>query len=98
MIDLKNLYYQSLEDFLRHFDMSAESVFPRNIFEDLFREKLDFGLAVTFLIGPFLFVSEDGEVPDLTKEVMTDIDFKLDDKYKDRLRDAVEEFIDLGYL
>lgn len=98
LVRLKNLYYKSLNDFLHYFDMSAESVFPKKTFENLFQEKLDFGLVISFIALPFIFVAENHEVPDITERHIVDIEFQLDDKYKDRLSDVVEEFIDLGYL
>ncbi|XP_028179111.1 uncharacterized protein LOC114366441 [Ostrinia furnacalis] len=41
---LKDLYFSTMEQFLKYFEMDIQKYYPREEFEDLFKKRLDFGL------------------------------------------------------
>ncbi|KAJ0178075.1 hypothetical protein K1T71_005898 [Dendrolimus kikuchii] len=94
---LKDTYYKQLEYFLKYFDLDVDHSLPREKFERIYEETLDYGLIIMITIAPFMFADE-GDVPDVANVSMSSLDFKVDDAYKNYLRDIVEDFIDWGYL
>lgn len=97
MENLKNLYFETLKSFLKYFDIEVEDVFPRKTFERMYEEAMDYGLIVIVLLAPIILADEN-DAPDLEKQALETARFKVDDVYKDRLRDVCEDFIEWGYL
>ncbi|KOB77193.1 Ecdysteroid 22-kinase [Operophtera brumata] len=97
MTYLKDLYFETLEKYLQYFDVPVESMYPRKKFEKEFAEKRDYGLMISVYYVPFAFVME-GEIPDLSKEKLPDLEMVLDERFRDRFVGAIEEFIELGFL
>lgn len=93
--DLKDLYYNTLENFLKYFDVDSQKVYPRNEFERVYEEKLDFGLMMGLQLLPYMFASED-DIPDLTTEMYTS--FEIVDSFNERLCEIIEEFTEWGYI
>lgn len=96
LIHLKNLYYNSLKNFLINFNLDINDFFPTETYERLFKEKLDFGLMINVFYVPYLFASEE-DVPDVTQS-LKDIKFNIDPRFGDRFRGVVYDFINWGYL
>ncbi|XP_075979083.1 uncharacterized protein LOC142978495 [Anticarsia gemmatalis] len=97
LASLKDLYYGTMKGFLQKFGIDIEAVLPRNLFEKIYKEKLDFGLMVLSFYGPFLFAVE-GNAPDVTTEELSTLNFKVDDRFTKRYREIVDEFIQWGYI
>ncbi|CAB3220334.1 unnamed protein product [Arctia plantaginis] len=97
MINLKNLYFRSMKAFLEKFEMDIDKLYSITDFEKDFREKLDFGLMVNIFYAPFLFALEE-EAPDVTTEDLSSLKFKVDDKFTERFRGVVDDFIQWGYV
>ncbi|XP_059058008.1 uncharacterized protein LOC131851517 [Achroia grisella] len=86
--DIKILYYETMTTFLRYFDMNIEDYFPRDTFETLFKERLDFGLVVAIWLLPLTFAAAD-DVPDFSKTSPADVQFKVDKALKFRLEGII---------
>lgn len=95
MLDLKDLYYDTLDNFIKYFDLDIQKVYPRNEFDRVYEEKLDFGIIVSLFLLPFMFISED-DIPNATKS--SDISFKICDTFKGRISEIIEEFTEWGYI
>ncbi|KAJ0178077.1 hypothetical protein K1T71_005900 [Dendrolimus kikuchii] len=93
---LKEVYHETMKEFLEYFQIEINEIFPRVLFEKLLNEKMDFGLAIQFFYIPFLFAAED-DVPDVTGDLGA-VSFKVDDRYGTRLKGVIEDFIQWGYL
>lgn len=77
--------------------MNIEKVYPRIEFERVFRDKLDFGLMINVFYVPFLFAAED-DTPDVTNQSLTTLSFTIDNRFTERFRGIVDDFIEWGYL
>lgn len=97
LTDLKDLYYQTMEKFLSRFQMDISNIFPRIEFERVYKEKLDFGLMINVFYVPFLFAAAD-EAPDVAKETLSTLSFNVDNRFTQRFRGVVDDFIQWGYL
>lgn len=97
MENLKDLYYNTLDRFLKYFDLDAETVYPRKEFERVYKEKIDYGLFTAVQHLPLAFAVED-DVPDITQESGIYFSFKVDDGFEDRIRGVIEDFTELGYI
>lgn len=95
---LKDTYFETLKDFLKYFKIDVENVYPRKVFEVEYEAKKDFGLMMALLILPFMFASET-DVPDISKEDLAEIQFKVnDEKFKERFSGIIEDFVECGVL
>ena len=94
---LKDLYHETMTKFLKYFDIDVNSFYPRKEFEKEYRNKLDYGLMFSLIFLAFMFAADD-DVPDVTKNDMSSLSFKVDDKYKDRIQGIVEDYIDWGVI
>lgn len=97
LTDLKDLYYEAMETFLKFFVLDNEKIFPREEFERIYKEKLDFGLMINVFYVPFLFAAED-DAPDVANETLSTLSFNVDSRFIERFRGVVDEFINWGYL
>lgn len=97
LVYLKDLYYETMSSFLDVFGIDIGKYFPRAEFEKTYRAKLDFGLIINIFYGPFLYASE-SDAPDVTKEDLTTLDFKVDSRFIERFRGIVDDFSQWGYL
>ena len=97
MSTLKDIYYEAMETFLEYFDMDIKKIFPREEFEDDYKKKLDFGLMINVFYVPFLFAAED-DAPDVATEELSTLSFSVDNRFTDRFRGVVDDFIQWGYL
>lgn len=86
-----------METFLEYFDMDIKKILPREEFEKVFEDKLDFGLMINVFYVPFLFVAEDS-APDVANEELSTLSFNVDKRFTDRFRGVVNDFIQWGYL
>ncbi|KAL4705987.1 hypothetical protein ACJJTC_004966 [Scirpophaga incertulas] len=94
--DLKNLYFNSVKQFLKFFSIDIEEVCPRTEFERIFKERLDFGLAVSLFFIPLNLI-EDDEYPDFSN--LSEVNIKnKSDRVITRIRGVTQEFIEWGYL
>ncbi|CAB3221505.1 unnamed protein product [Arctia plantaginis] len=57
LINLKELYYETLRTFLKYFQLNVNVVYPREDYDRVFDEKLDFGLMIAIYLLPFLLSS-----------------------------------------
>ncbi|CAG4963015.1 unnamed protein product [Colias eurytheme] len=93
---LKNFYYEELTKFLNYFHIEVESVFPRESFEESFKESLDYALMFSMYMYPFLFASGD-EAPSGNDD-LSDVMVRVDDRLHERMEGVVDDFIELGVL
>lgn len=94
---LKNVYFDTLEQYLLHFNVKTDDVYPRKEFEKQYRECMDYGLFIAMYFLPFCLVIE-GEEPDLGVDDLTTLEFNLDERFDKRIEEIVEDFIHWGYL
>lgn len=94
---LKNLYYRCLDKFVSYFDLDIEALYPRVEFERQYQERLDYGLMLSLYVHPFIFASED-DVPDMSKDDVTTLEFKVDKRIKERIEGIIEDYEDWGIL
>ncbi|KAJ8715889.1 hypothetical protein PYW08_013174 [Mythimna loreyi] len=97
MTHLKNLYHKTMTKFLKYFDIDVNSFYPRHEFEKEFKDKLDYGLIYALIYLPFMFASED-DIPDVAKQDMSTLSFKVHNKYKNRIQGIVEDYIEWGII
>uniref|UniRef100_A0A2A4K7V6 CHK kinase-like domain-containing protein n=1 Tax=Heliothis virescens TaxID=7102 RepID=A0A2A4K7V6_HELVI len=94
---LKDLYHETMTKFLKYFDIDVNLYYSKDQFEKDYKDKLDYGLSLSIMYLPFMLVSED-DIPDVTKTDMTDINFKLHDVFKDRMKGVIEDYVEWGIL
>ncbi|KAL0822209.1 hypothetical protein ABMA28_004339 [Loxostege sticticalis] len=94
---LKNLYYDTMKQFLKYFDRDVQKYYPKEEYESLLKERLDYGLfvAVWYVQGN---LADDEDVPDFSKSQLTEMSFGKSDLAMKRLREMVDDFIEWGYL
>ncbi|PZC78726.1 hypothetical protein B5X24_HaOG217184 [Helicoverpa armigera] len=97
LVYLKDLYYDSMKNYLEYFGMDIEKVFQRMEFERVFKEKMDFGLMINVFYVPFLFAADE-DAPDVANESLSTLSFKVDDRFQERFRGVVDDFIEWGYI
>ncbi|XP_049874263.1 uncharacterized protein LOC126372507 [Pectinophora gossypiella] len=95
--NLKNLYYISLEKFLKYFNLDLQSFYPRNEFERQYKERFDYGLMMALFSAPFCFTVED-QVPMIGEQKMKAVTFVLDRRIDERIQGVVDDYIQWGYL
>lgn len=96
LLNLKELYYETLSMFLHYFDLHPEDVYSRKEFDQVYTERLDYGLIIALTVLPYLFVSEDNVI-DLSKD-KSQLSFQLDNRFKARFSGLIEDFIEWGYI
>ncbi|KAM3955845.1 uncharacterized protein ACR2FA_010189 [Aphomia sociella] len=94
---IKNLYHDTMANFLRYFKMDVEDYFPKATFETLFKQWLDYGLAVAVYLLPIILAADD-DVPDFSKTSASKVQFKVRKELKNRFGGLVEDFVEWGYL
>ncbi|CAG9794069.1 unnamed protein product [Diatraea saccharalis] len=95
--DFKDLYYETFENFLAHFNVRAKDVYSRERFEKEYRYRIDNGLCSFLMASPFLFGTDD-DIPELNNGLSkVKINFK-NPACKERIRGVVDDFIQWGYL
>ncbi|XP_041987568.1 uncharacterized protein LOC121739270 [Aricia agestis] len=96
--DLKNLYYQTMTNFLAYFDLDINDVYPKEEFEKDFVETREHGLMVGLYSGAFIFIPDEDSI-DTSKVALSEIDCSnLDVRFKERAQEMIDEFIGLGIL
>ncbi|XP_068618734.1 uncharacterized protein [Battus philenor] len=94
---LKDMYYDTMESYLKYFNIDIETKYARKTFERDFDQCLEFGLSVALFILPFFFILKD-EVPDLNKTDILDVSANLDNRYRERLLGVIDDMINWGKL
>ncbi|CAK1585894.1 unnamed protein product [Parnassius mnemosyne] len=94
---LKDMYFETMHNFVKNFEIDIDSVYPRKEFERDYVECFDYGLQVVLFIKPLVFALE-SDVPDFSKSEIADIKVKLDHRYYDRLQGVVDDMIQYGKL
>lgn len=94
---LKDHYYNTMDAFMKHFDVHVEEVFPKAEYERQFKENLDYGLVQSIYMLPMLLAEEE-DVVDLEDTKVTDVKCCVNDKVKVRMQEVVDDFIEWGYL
>lgn len=80
---LKSLYYDTLTNFLKYFDIDSNDVYPRKEMDELFRQRVDFVAMIALTHFAFIFAPENGSL---------ESDLKLDERYKERIIEILENF------
>ncbi|XP_075979131.1 uncharacterized protein LOC142978538 [Anticarsia gemmatalis] len=96
MKDLKDLYYGTLKTFLLYFNIDVNDVYPEEVFERVYKERLDQGLMFVLMYLPFMLAVEDG-TPDVSQEI-EDMCIRVDERYRDRLRGVIEDYVEWGFI
>ena len=96
LLYLKDLYFQSLRDFLTFFDINVNEFCTKEKFDECFKNSLEYGLMYTLYMLPMFFVSDD--VPDLSKDELLDITIKVDESFYARMQGIVDDFVKLGII
>ncbi|KAJ0178074.1 hypothetical protein K1T71_005897 [Dendrolimus kikuchii] len=94
---LKELYYKEISHFLLYFDINVETVLPLTKFEEVFRERLDFGLMSSVVLLPHILASDEA-VPDLASGEDLEFNTEISEVFKKRMIELIEDFIEWGYL
>ncbi|CAH2039205.1 unnamed protein product, partial [Iphiclides podalirius] len=94
---LKSLYHECMGRFLRYFGMDIETVFPREQFEQMYKERLLFGLMTGTFMSYFVFVPED-DVPDLENNSLSELAVNPDRGFVGWVRGLMDDFVRWGYL
>ncbi|KPJ16577.1 hypothetical protein RR48_02335 [Papilio machaon] len=94
---LKDMYHETMEKYLKYFDININMVYPRKKFEMDFEDNLVFGLEFYLYVVPLIFTLED-DVPDFDKVDLTEVKVKLDSRYYERLQGIVDDMIEWGKL
>lgn len=81
---------------MKYFNLDADKIYPRNDFEKVYKEKLDYGALIMVVFLPFLFAAQN-HAPDVTKR-QSNISIKVDDRYKDRLMGLIEDYIEINCI
>ncbi|CAG4946484.1 unnamed protein product [Parnassius apollo] len=97
LIHMKDMYFETMDNFLKYFEIDIGSVYPRKEFETDFVEYLDYGLQFMLFIFPLVFTLE-SDVPDFNKNETTDVKVNLDHRFYDRLQGVVDDMIQYGKL
>ncbi|XP_045766869.1 uncharacterized protein LOC123868400 [Maniola jurtina] len=98
MNNLKDLYHNKLTEFLKYFHLDINDIYAKKDFEKDFKDSLDFGLMVSLYVSPIIFIVVEQEVPYCGKNTVNDVPFKMDDRYKERVTEVVEEYMEWGIL
>ncbi|CAH0730070.1 unnamed protein product, partial [Brenthis ino] len=93
---LKELYFDTLSEFLKYFKIDVEDVYPKKYFDKIYSEWLDFGLLVTVYSAVFLFAPETGL--DLRVLTLSEIPTEFDEEVDNRFRGLIDDFLEWGYL
>jgi hypothetical protein len=88
--NLKNLYYDTFEEFLKYFGIEAKIVYSKKEFEYDFQKHLVYGLSCSLLLLPILFSNDDQLI---TVDGYQNYQFQWNDKAKERWQGTVEDFI-----
>ncbi|CAB3220398.1 unnamed protein product [Arctia plantaginis] len=94
LINLKELYYETLRTFLKYFQLDVNVVYPREDYDRVFDEKLDFGLMIAIYLLPFL-LSSGKQVPDAMQK---EVHLSLNNTFKDHIQEVIEEFVEYGLI
>ncbi|CAH2039244.1 unnamed protein product, partial [Iphiclides podalirius] len=94
---LKDLYFDTMENYLQYFAIDINSVYPRKQMEADYDDCLKYGLQIMLLMMPYTFSVENYE-PDLNKSDLFDITLNLDRTYYDRLNGVIDDMIEYGKL
>ncbi|GBP53045.1 hypothetical protein EVAR_43330_1 [Eumeta japonica] len=78
---LKNLYRDTMDHFLRYFDIDLETLYPKEVFEQNFKERLVYGLMIGINFLPIILAPE-GDVPDFGETNFSDIKITSSDVSK----------------
>lgn len=93
---LKDRYYETLTSFLNYFSIDISTVYPREEFEECFRNSLDYALMYTLYMLPMFFLCDD--VPDLSKDELLEMNISVDKRFYDRMQGIIDDFIELGVI
>lgn len=86
--NLKTLYHDTLTKFLKYFEIDSNDVFPRKEMDEIFNQRKDYVALLAVFGFPFIFAAENAlEVNDLSEAKAV-----LDERYKERLIEVLEDF------
>ncbi|KAL0871631.1 hypothetical protein ABMA27_004157 [Loxostege sticticalis] len=94
---LKNLYYDTMKQFLKYFDMDVQKYYPKEEYERLLKERLEYGLfvGIWYLQGN---LAQEDDIFDLSETQIADIKLSMSELAIDRSKELIDEFIEWGYL
>lgn len=86
--NLKTLYYDTLTKFLKYFDIDSNDVYPRKEMDEIFNQRMDY-IAMLAVFGfTFIFAPENA----MDTNDLTQVNICLDERYKERLIEILEDF------
>jgi hypothetical protein len=88
--NLKDLYYDKFEEFLKNFGIEAKDVYPKKQFEDEYHKHLVYGLSSCLMLLPILFSNDDQLV---SLDGFQDFEFQWNNIAKERWQGIVQDFI-----
>lgn len=86
--NLKALYYDTLTNFLKYFDIDSDDVFPRQEMDEIFYQRMDYVTILAVFGFAFIFAPENALDMNDLKEAKTGLDVR----YKERLIEILEDF------
>ncbi|CAO1394910.1 unnamed protein product [Diamesa serratosioi] len=105
-----NVYYNSVESYIKRLGSDPEKVFPRSAFDEHLMRFGKFGLAMAVMVLP-VFTSNAADLPDMDEMAeiyqsgeeidMTEFDFtssKTIDVYNKRMLGVIHDMYNLGYI
>ncbi|KAL0822211.1 hypothetical protein ABMA28_004341 [Loxostege sticticalis] len=90
---LKNLYYDTMKQFLKYFDMDVQKYYPKEEYERLLKERLDYGLFVAIWYVQINLTQEE-DLQDLSNSQLEDVTFVKSELAVSRIQEMVDEFIE----
>ncbi|XP_068618625.1 uncharacterized protein [Battus philenor] len=97
MNHLKEMYFKTMEGYLRYFNVDINAVYPRKTFDKDYENCLEYGFQVTLFFGPINFTDEN-EIPDFHNNSVEELNINANYLFEGRLRGAIDEMIELGKL
>lgn len=95
--NLKDMYFDTLRNFLKYFDMDVNDYYPRKEFETFFEQRFDYSLMVIMYFFPFFYAPDDS-IPDLSNSSFRELDYALGDDTNERVKEIFDECVELGFL
>ncbi|CAH0730050.1 unnamed protein product, partial [Brenthis ino] len=94
MDNLKDLYHKTMTRHLEMFDLDISKIYPRSVFEKDFKENLLYGLFITLYALRLCLTDE----PEIMKTDTNMTSAKVNDVYKVRVNETIEEYMEWGIL
>lgn len=94
---LLNHYYKTFSEFLKYFNINAESVFSREEFDEEYKNMLGYALLTAMSILPTVLAEGDG-IPNLENDGIAGFAIKPNQRFVERFIPILKEFVNMGVI